>query len=48
VWKVGFVLREISICQRGRLKYGTMKIFYKEGVTMANGIVKKFGGQIFV
>jgi CspA family cold shock protein len=38
----GFVLREISICKSGSLKFGTMKIFGKECVTMANGIVKWF------
>jgi CspA family cold shock protein len=41
-WYAGFVLREISICQSGSLKFGTMKIFCKECVTMANGIVKWF------
>ena len=40
--RTGFVLMERSICQSGSLKFGTMKIFCKEGVTMANGIVKWF------
>ena len=40
--RTGFVLKEISICQSGDLKFGTVKFFSKEGVTMANGIVKWF------
>ena len=38
----GFVLKERSICQSGSLKFGTVKFFSKEGVTMANGTVKWF------
>jgi len=38
----GFFLKEKSICQSGSLKFGTVKFFGKEGVTMANGIVKWF------
>jgi CspA family cold shock protein len=40
--RTGFVLKEISICQSGSLKFGTVKFFSKEGVTMANGTVKWF------
>ena len=41
-WPAGFILKERSICRRGNLKYGTMRILLKEGATMANGIVKWF------
>jgi len=44
-WRVSFVLRDRSICQSGDLKFGTMKIFRKEGVIMANGTVKWFSDQ---
>ena len=40
--RTGFVLKESSICQSGGLKFGTVKFFSKEGVTMANGTVKWF------
>lgn len=38
----GFTLRVCSICNKWHLKLGTVKIFLKEDVTMANGIVKWF------
>jgi CspA family cold shock protein len=41
-WCTGFVLRGISICQSGGLKFGTAKFFIKEDVAMANGVVKWF------
>jgi cold shock protein len=44
-YKAGFVLKERSICQRGSLKFGTMRFFLKEVVTMANGIVKWFNSS---
>jgi cold shock protein len=44
-WQAGFVLKEFSICKSGILKRGTMIIFNKEGVIMANGIVKWFNGS---
>jgi CspA family cold shock protein len=44
-WCTGFVLKERSICQSGSLKFGTVKFFSKEGVTMANGIVKWFNDK---
>jgi len=40
--RTGFFLKEKSICQSGNLKFGTVKFYSKEGVTMANGIVKWF------
>ena len=40
--RTGSVLKERSICQSGSLKFGTVKFLRKEGVTMANGIVKWF------
>jgi CspA family cold shock protein len=43
--RTGFVLKESSICQSGGLKFGTVKFFSKEGVTMANGIVKWFNDK---
>ena len=30
-YKAGFVLKERSICQRGSLKFGTMRFFFKGG-----------------
>jgi CspA family cold shock protein len=41
----GFILKEGSICQSGNLKYETMRTFLKEGVTMANGVVKWFNSS---
>jgi CspA family cold shock protein len=43
--RTGFVLKERSICQTGSLKFGTVKFFSKEGVTMANGTVKWFNDK---
>jgi len=40
--RTGSVLKERSIYQSGGLKFGTVKFFCREGVTMANGIVKWF------
>jgi len=40
--RTGSVLKERSIYQSGNLKFVTAKFFGKEGVTMANGIVKWF------
>jgi CspA family cold shock protein len=41
----GFILKERSICLRGNLTYGTMRILTKEGAKMANGIVKWFNDR---
>ncbi len=43
--RTGFFLKESSICQSGGLKFGTVKFFSKEGVTMANGTVKWFNDK---
>ena len=40
--RAGFYLRVRFICLCGNPKFGTMNSFCKEGVTMANGIVKWF------
>jgi len=39
------MLKERSICQRGNPQLGTMRNFFKEVVTMAEGIVKWFNNS---
>jgi len=43
--RTGSVLKERFIYQSGNLKFGAVKFFGKEGVTMANGTVKWFNDQ---
>jgi CspA family cold shock protein len=43
--QTGFILGERSICQSGTLQYETLKNFLREGVVMANGIVKWFNSS---
>ena len=43
--RVGFFLKEQSICQSGILQFATLKIFRKENVIMTNGTVKWFNDR---